>query len=51
MGGGHRRRTKYIRITFNGTRYYMDRLGYGTHGDFYVMEGRSTVDGYVFRPR
>jgi len=30
--------TKYIMITFNGEQYYIDLLGYGTHGDFYVME-------------
>jgi len=30
--------TKYIMITFNGTQYYEPLLGYGTHGDFYVME-------------
>ena len=30
--------TKYILITFDGDQYYIDLLGYGTHGDFYVME-------------
>jgi hypothetical protein len=46
-----RKRTKYIMITFNGTQYYIERLGYGTHGDFYVMEGRPILRGYVFPPR
>jgi len=50
------RRTKYIMITFNGTQYY-ERvggpdspflLGYGTHGDFYVMQAEQTVRGYEF---
>src|SRR5215211_795935 len=43
--------TKYIMITFNGTQYYEPLLGYGTHGDFYVMEAAQVVRGYVFRPR
>ena len=46
-----RRRTEYIMITFNGDQYYIERLGYGTHGDFYVMEGRPILGGYVFPPR
>ena len=46
-----RRRTKYIMITFNGTQYYIDRLGYGTHGDFYAMDAKQTVRGYEFRLR
>jgi len=43
--------TKYIMITFNGTQYYEPLLGYGTHGDFYVMEATQVVRGYVFPPR
>jgi hypothetical protein len=43
--------TKYIMITFNGTQYYEPLLGYGTHGDFYVMEAAQVVRGYVFRPK
>jgi len=46
-----RRRTKYIMITFNGDQYYVERLGYGTHGDFYVMQADQTVRGWEFRPR
>jgi hypothetical protein len=46
-----RKRTEYIMITFNGDQYYIERLGYGTHGDFYVMEGRPILGGYVFPPR
>ena len=40
--------TKYIMITFNGDQYYIERLGYGTHGDFYVMQAEQTVRGYEF---
>jgi hypothetical protein len=43
--------TKYIMITFNGTQYYESMLGYGTHGDFIVMEAAQVVRGYVFRPK
>ena len=43
--------TKYIMITFNGTQYYEPLLGYGTHGDFIVMEAAQVVRGYVFPPR
>jgi hypothetical protein len=46
-----RGRTKYIMITFNGRQYYMGLLGYGTHGDFYVMQAEQTVRGYEFSPR
>ncbi len=51
--------TKYIMITFNGDQYY-ERvgdenspflLGYGTHGDFYVMEAAQVMRGYAFPPR
>ena len=45
---GGRRRTKYIMITFNGDQYYIERLGYGTHGDFYVMQAEQTVRGREF---
>lgn len=43
-----RTRTKYIMITFNGDQYYIERLGYGTHGDFYVMQAEQTVRGREF---
>ena len=45
---GGRTRTKYIMITFNGDQYYIERLGYGTHGDFYVMQAQQTVRGREF---
>ena len=51
MRSGGRRRTKYIMLTFNGDQYYIERLGYGTHGDFYVMQAEQTVRGYEFPPR
>src|SRR5215213_2729164 len=43
--------TKYIMITFNGTQYYEPLLGYGTHGDFIVMEAAQIMRGYAFPPR
>jgi hypothetical protein len=43
--------TKYIMITFNGTQYYEPLLGYGTHGDFIVMEAAQVMRGYTFPPR
>ena len=46
-----RTRTKYIWITFNGDQYYIERLGYGTHGDFYVMQAEETVRGREFPKR
>ncbi len=46
-----RERTKYIMLTFNGRQYYPGILGYGTHGDFFVMQAEQTVSGYVFPPR
>ena len=45
------RRTKYIMITFNGDQFFERVLGYGTHGDFFVMEADQTVAGWEFRPR
>jgi hypothetical protein len=38
-------------VTFNGTQYHEDVLGYGTHGDFYVMAGRPVTRGWEFPPR
>ena len=46
-----RKMTKYIMITFNGDQYYIERLGYGTHGDFYVMQARQRVRGWEFPRR
>ena len=46
-----RRRTKYIMITFNGDQFFERVLGYGTHGDFFVMQANQTVRGWEFRPR
>ena len=43
-----RRRTKYIMITFNGDQFFERVLGYGTHGDFFVMQAEQTVRGYEF---
>jgi hypothetical protein len=46
-----RRRTKYIMITFNGDQFFERVLGYGTHGDFFVMQATRTVAGWEFGPR
>ena len=53
--------TKWVMFTFDGTEFYGPDpdgaegpevgLGYGTHGDFYVMNGRPLVEGYEFPPR
>jgi len=40
--------TKYIMITFNGDQFFERVLGYGTHGDFFVMQAKQTVRGYEF---
>jgi len=48
---GGQRRTKYIMITFNGDQFFERVLGYGTHGDFFVMQAEQRVSGYVFPPR
>jgi hypothetical protein len=48
---GGRRMTKYIMLTFNGDQYYIERLGYGTHGDFYVMQAEQKVRGWEFPRR
>jgi hypothetical protein len=48
---GGRRRTKYIMITFNGDQFFERVLGYGTHGDFFVMQADQTVAGWEFNPR
>jgi hypothetical protein len=45
------RRTLYRMVTFDGTHYHEDVLGYGTHGDFYVMAARPIVRGWEFAPR
>lgn len=47
----HGRRTRYLLVTFNGTQYYEDILGYGTHGDFFVMDSDQIVRGHEFAPR
>jgi hypothetical protein len=44
-------RTRYLLVTFNGTQFFEDVLGYGTHGDFFVMEADETFAGFEFRPR
>jgi hypothetical protein len=46
-----RRRTKYIMITYNGTQYYESVLGYGTRGDFLVMQANQVVNGDEGSPR
>jgi hypothetical protein len=43
-------RTRYLLVTFNGTQYFEDVLGYGTHGDFFVMEAAQMPTGFEFPP-
>jgi hypothetical protein len=38
-------------VTFDGTMFDEPDLGYGTHGDFYVMDGTPIESGYEFPPR
>jgi hypothetical protein len=37
---GPRNRTRWMMVTFDGTAYHRDVLGYGTHGEVLVMEGK-----------
>lgn len=46
-----RGRTRYVMVTFNIDQYYEEVFGYGTHGDFFVMEAAETTRGYEFPPR
>ena len=51
--------TKWIMLTFNETFFYIDPvpglvnvgLGYGTHGNFVVMDGPTWEGYYEFPPR
>jgi hypothetical protein len=43
--------TKWIMLTFNETFFYIDFLGYGTHGNFVVMDGPTWEGYYEFQPR
>ena len=43
--------TKWIMLTFNETFFYNNFLGYGTHGNFVVMDGPTWEGYYEFRPR
>ncbi|MFL5864783.1 MAG: hypothetical protein ACJ780_29150, partial [Solirubrobacteraceae bacterium] len=45
------RSTRYQMVTFEGTQYYENILGYGTHGDFLVMKAAQVSRGYEFAPR
>jgi len=43
--------TRFKFVTFNGEQYYQNVLGYGTHGDFYIMQAAQVEHGYEFPPR
>jgi hypothetical protein len=45
-----RGRTYYLLLTFDGTPFHQEVLGYGTHGDFIVMRASQTISGYEFMP-
>jgi hypothetical protein len=40
--------TTYLLITFEGTQYHEELLGYGTHGDLIVMRAAQTRRGSEF---
>jgi hypothetical protein len=42
---------RWVMVTFNGTQYHGDLLGYGTHGDVVVMEARPITSPHEFPPR
>jgi len=44
-------RDRWLLVTFEGTQYYEDVLGYGTHGDVIVMRARPVTAGHEFEPR
>jgi hypothetical protein len=43
--------TRWRMVTFEGTQYYENILGYGTHGDFLTMAASQVERGYEFVPR
>jgi hypothetical protein len=43
--------TKWIMLTFEGTMFDEPFLGYGTHGDFIVMDGPTWENYNEFPPR
>jgi hypothetical protein len=42
---------RWLLLTFDGTPWRDDVLGYGTHGDFFVMQAPQVAKGYEFTPR
>lgn len=46
-----RDRTRWMMVTFDGTSYHRDVLGYGTHGDLLVMEAKPLTRGREFPVR
>lgn len=43
--------TRWRMVTFEGTQYYENILGYGTYGDFLIMDAPQVERGYEFAPR
>ncbi|MGH3314643.1 MAG: hypothetical protein ACRDO0_00730, partial [Nocardioidaceae bacterium] len=41
-------RTRWLMVTFEGTSYHRDMLGYGTHGDVLVLEAKPFTRGHEF---
>jgi hypothetical protein len=41
-------RTRWLMVTFEGTSYHRDMLGYGTHGDVLVLEAKPVTRGHEF---
>lgn len=46
-----RERTRWLMVTFDGTSYHRDMLGYGTHGDLVVLEADQVTRGHEFPAR
>lgn len=44
-------RTRWLMVTFEGTGYHPETLGYGTHGDLLVLEAEPVTRGQEFAAR
>jgi hypothetical protein len=46
-----RDRTRWLMVTFDGTAFDRETLGYGNHGDLLVLESKQQTRGREFEPR
>ena len=51
IAGTQTQTTRWRMVTFEGTQYHENILGYGTHGDFLIMDAPQVERGYEFAPR